>query len=321
MSLSGAFGFAGGSRTTARAFVIALAAVLIVQIASPAIAGDLDDYLDRAADADYAGRRVVVTVWDGRSEAAMADIDHADGMVMISDEGNDVMIGEGKMMAGSSGVTFSGWSIVDSSSRYVTGEEVDVNRLGRAARSVTILEGDIVRAKIIFDAETWAPLATEIYDADGSLFRLSALTDFDPVPERAYAAMRHIESDTYDVMPRVAQSSLPAQAAGYSRLDTYLGTDGVTHAFYGDGLFSFSIFVLPAGSAEPNLDGSTSLDVAGARYRVLVEAAETWVSWTHKEVGYVLVGDLPPDHLVQVLGELPAPRDRNLFERILGFFS
>jgi hypothetical protein len=313
---------ASQARGRARAAVIVLGAVLMSQVASPVWADDLDDYLDRAAQADYAGRRVVVTVWDGRSEAAVADIDHADGMVMISDAGREVMIGDGKMMgAGSSGVTFSAWSNGGSSARYVTGDELDVIRLGRPAHSVTVLEGDLVRAKIIFDAATWAPLATEIYDGEGRLFRLSTLTDFDPVPEKAYAALRDSATDTYDVMPRIEQSSLPVAVAGYERLDTYMAPDGVIHAFYGDGLFSFSIFVLPSDSAQPDLDGATSLDVDGDRYLVLVEPAETWVSWTHKEVGYVLVGDLPPDHLVRVLAALPNPQGRNLIERILGFFS
>lgn len=299
-----------------------LVAAFVSLVASPARADDLDDYLDRAAQADYSGRRVVVTVWDGRSEAAVADIDHAAGMVMISDAGREVMIGDGKLMAtDSSGVTFSAWSNVDSSSRYATGEESEVVRLGRPAHSVTVLEGDLLRARIVFDAATWAPLATEIYDGDGRLFRLSTFTDFDPVPEKAYEALRDSSADTYDVMPRIAQSSLPAAVAGYERLDTYMASDGVTHAFYGDGLFSFSIFVLPDGNAQPTLDRATSLDVDGDRYLVLVEPAETWVSWTHEEVGYVLVGDLPPDHLVEVLAELPNPKGRNLIDRILGFFS
>ena len=41
-----------------------------------------------------------------------------------------------------------------------------------------------------------------------------------------------------------------------------------------------------------------------------------WVQWSSDPYTYVLVGDLPPDHLQQVLSELPRPTSRNILSRI-----
>lgn len=304
------------------AATIAVVVLASMSVAAPARADDLDDYLEKAAKADYAGRRVVVTMWNGANEAAIGDVEHAGGMMMVKEGDHEVMIGGGKVGgSGLHGVTFSSWSAEGTGAKYTTSEAVTVTRLGRSARSVTIFEGDVKRATIVFDAVTWAPLNTEIYDDQGRLFRLSTFTEFGPVSGRAYAALREQASDAYEVVPQQSGSTLPKQAAGYARLDTYLDSDGISHAFYGDGLFSFSVFEIPADRAQSGLEGATALEVGDARYLVVVEPAEIWVSWQREEVGFMLVGDLPPDHLVDVLAELPAPKGRSLFDKIIGLFS
>lgn len=291
-------------------------------VAGTASAGDLDEYLEKAADADYAGRRVVVTTWDGRTQAEVMEVEHAAGMMMIAGAGSDVVIGDGKVAKdGVDGVTFSGWSARRASDKYSTGEVTEVTRLGRPARSVTVYEGGVVRARIVFDAATWAPLATEIYDGDGTLFRFAAFTDFNATPRRVFTAMREHEDDAYDVLAQATSSSLPAEAGGYEQLDAYMGSDGVAQGFYGDGLFSFSVFVLPSGVDQPDMPEAVGMAFAGRPYMVLVEPNDVWVSWRRGTAGYVLVGDLPPDHLELVLEELPAPRAPSLMERLLSLFG
>jgi len=307
-----------------RRWVVTLGVALAIAVAwaVPAQAGDLDDYLERAADADYTGRRVVVTTWDGRTEAEIVEVTRVGGVVMIAGPTSDIMIGEGKVaMDGAGGVALAVWSAPAAGDKYTATEVGDVTRLGRPARSVTIYEGTVVRARIIFDVATWVPLVTEIYDGDGDLFRVAAFTDLEEVPGQAVAAVRNHEGDAYDVVPRVDNSTLPETAAGYQRLDTYLGADGIAHGFYGDGLFSFSVFVVPAVGATPQLDGGDVRSLAGHRYGVVVEAHEVWVSWRHGRTGYILVGDLPPDHLELVLDDLPAPKAPNLLERFFDLFG
>ena len=310
------------TRAWMRLIVVTILTAALGAATVPAFAGDLDEYLEKAADADYAGRRVVVTTWDGRTQAEVVEVEHAAGMMMIAGAGSDVVIGAGKVaMDGAAGVTLSGWSVRRASDKYTTGDVAEATRLGRPAHSVTVYEGALVRARIIFDAATWAPLATEIYDGDGSLFRFAAFTDFDATPRRVFTEVREHEGDAYDVVPQAATSPLPAEAGGYERLDAYMGADGVAQGFYGDGLFSFSVFVLPSGVDQPDMPEAGEAVVGGRRYTVLVEPNDVWVSWRRGTDGYVLVGDLPPDHLELVLDALPAPKQPNLFQRLLDLFG
>lgn len=302
--------------------VVAVAMASAAVTAAPGVAGDLGEYLEKAADADYAGRRVVVSTWDGGTEAEVVEVEHAGGMMMIADSEADVIIGGGKVAVdGADGVALSAWSVQNADGKYATGDIADVTRLGRSARSVTVYEGDTVRARIVFDLATWAPLATEIYDGDGSLFRLASFTEFDPAPQRVFIAMKEHEGDSFDVVAQAASSSLPAEAGGYDLLDSYMGSDGVAQGFYGDGLFSFSVFVIASGAAQPELPDAADMTLAGERYLVLVEPSEVWVSWQRGTAGYVLVGDLPPDHLERVLAALPTPKRPNLLQRFLDLFD
>jgi hypothetical protein len=56
--------------------------------------------------------------------------------------------------------------------------------------------------------------------------------------------------------------------------------------------------------------------VDGAEYRWLLTPSDLWVQWSGEDLTYVLVGDLPPDHLEQVLREMPRPSSGNLFARL-----
>ena len=294
---------------------------VFVGVAVPASAEDLEDYLEMAADAEYAGRRVVVTVWDGESHAEVTQVEHAGDVVMLGSGAGEAVIAPGKVtQAGGRGVAVAAWTAPLDSDKYSIGEVVDVTRMGRRARSVTILEGDAVRARIVFDLDTWAPLATEIYDGNGDLFRLASFTEFDAHPRRVYEATLDAGHD-YDVVDRVDSSSLPISAGGYTRVDMYAGTDGVEQAFFSDGLFSFSVFEVTARQMRDGFEGGSVLEVGGADYVVLAQPSEVWVAWEHGAAAYVLVGDLPPDQLEGVLLDLPTPKRQNLLERIFGFFS
>jgi hypothetical protein len=252
----------------------------------------------------------------------VVEVEHTGGMMMIAGTGSDVVIGDGKVaMDGAEGVTLSGWTAGAAGDKYTTGEVVDVTRLGRPAHSVTVYEDATLRARIVFDAATWAPLAIEIFDGDETLFRFAAFTEFDAAPRRVFTAIRDHGDDVYEVVPRSAGSSLPADAGGYRQLDSYIGSDGVFQSFYGDGLFSFSVFVLPADAGQPDMAQAVETVLAGERYMVLVEPHDVWVSWQRGSVGYVLVGDLPPDHLELVLEALPRPKRPNLLQRLLNLFG
>ena len=121
--------------------------------------------------------------------------------------------------------------------------------------------------------------------------------------------------DRMTMEPATYTGELPASAAGYQRADAYHAGDGV-QAFYTDGLFSFSVFEAKRGSTPDDFDDATKFQVDGEDYRRIVRASTVWVYWAAPDRSYVLVGDLPPDHLEQVLQALPEPGDRGLFVRI-----
>ena len=70
------------------------------------------------------------------------------------------------------------------------------------------------------------------------------------------------------------------------------------------------------GERPPEFDGATELEVDGRTYRRMVTPTSLWVHWNAPDRSYVLVGDLPPDHLLEVLERLPAPGERGLLVRL-----
>ncbi len=296
---------------------VALVAALLVVGGAPALAETLEDYLHEAAEADYAGRQVVVTVWDGESTAGVFVIEHAGDTLMIERGEHEAVVGGGKVSAASRDdrVVIARWTAMGYGTRYTTADPVEVRRIGRTAEAVAIYEGELLRARIVFDVETGAPLATEVFGSDGRTFRFSSLIEFDPLPRRLYSSTG-LDGGEYDVMVPVDPGDLPVEVAGYRLADSYTGPDEVVHSFYSDGLFSFSLFEMEGSVGDDLFTEARAMEVDGAKYRVLVRPAQVWVHWSTPATSYVLVGDLPPDHLDQVLAELPKPRQRNILARL-----
>lgn len=296
--------------------VVAIGASLTLVVGlTPASATDLEEYLASAALAEYSGQQIVITMWDGESHGGIYQIAHASEMTVIGgSEGS--LVGPGRISAGSAtAVMVQVWSRYSVNDRYTTSEPVPTVRLGRSAEVIEVLQGDRVRARFVVDALTKVPLATEIFDGAGRLFRYSAMLEFDPKPGLSYADMEAM-ADGYDVMFPVEVTSLPHEAGGYIRADTYAGPDETIQAFYTDGLFSFSLFEIDSDARLDHFDDAGTIDIAGSTYRRLITPTEIWLFWETGDVGYVLVGDLPPDHLEEVLADLPPPRQRNLLSRL-----
>lgn len=294
--------------------VAAFSGLGMVVGAGVAAGDDLDEYLQRAAESDYAGSQIVVSIWDGRTETMVIDIEHAGSRFMVGSEEHLVDAGTVVKNGGSSALSVAAWNRY-ASDRYEAAEAVRVRRLGREAESVAIVEDGTIRARILFDVATGAPLATEIYDGGGRLFRLSAMTQFDATPRKIYAGVSP-EADVYDVMVPVSVATLPKHAAGYTLADVYSGPDDVVHAFFTDGLFTFSIFEIEGDVTADRFEDAVTMEVRGARYQRFATPTDVWLQWTADDTSYVLVGDLPPDHLDDVLHELPKPSRPNLLERM-----
>ncbi len=302
-------------RSVRRFGIVAIAASLVLVGSMPASATDLEEYLESAALAEYSGRQIVITMWDGASHGGIYEIAHASEMTVIGgSEGS--LVGPGRISAGSAtAVMVQVWSRYSVNDRYTIREPVPTVRLGRSSEMLEVVQDGGVRARFVVDALTKVPLATEIYDGAGRLFRYSAMLEFDPKPGLSYADMEAM-GDTYDVMFPVEVTSLPHDAGGYIRADTYAGPDETIQAFFTDGLFSFSLFEIDSDARLDHFDDAGTLELAEGTYRRLITPTEIWLSWEAGDVGYVLVGDLPPDHLEEVLADLPPPRQRNLLSRL-----
>lgn len=307
------------SKALIRSLTLAsLTGAFLMSLAVGADAQELADYLEEANQATFAGKQATWCTYGDHTEFSVATIEHAGSLVMVEGADSAQMVGGGRYSVvgeGGVGIAISDWSSSEANGRYVAADVTAETRLGRDVTIVSINEGDMLRARIWFDDATGAALNSEVYDDTGELFRLSWMLDFDPNPRKIFTALRDVDA-VYDVVVTADADGLPETVTGYSRVDTYAGPDESLHAFYTDGLFSFSVFVIEGEIANSPFVGADTTEVDGGKYSWILTPSELWVQWSGGGFTYVLVGDLPPDHLDQVLTELPQASHGNLFARL-----
>ena len=298
----------------------AAAALVVLVVLSPLPAGadeQLADRLDDGATADFAGSGIVMCSWGRDSAAGAYTVARQGSMSMTSSPEGDLMITDALAMMRRGGewyaVDFTNraeWSLSD---RYRLGEPEQVERLGRAARRYVVFEGDLPRVRIVVDDVTAVPLLTEVLDDEGRVFRVAALMEV-TTPDQSSDMPTEVRHRTVAGIESGPQ--LPASVAGYRRVDTYAVEGGGIQGYYSDGLFSFSVFQTGRGEAPAAFDGATRFTVAGHTYLRVVTPTMVWVYWGAPDHSYMLVGDLPPDHLAVALEELPDPGERALLVRM-----
>ncbi|NNC75073.1 MAG: hypothetical protein HKN93_06125, partial [Acidimicrobiia bacterium] len=252
-----------------------------------------------------------VSIVDGSTTADIFDVDHTGGVLMVDD---DTLVGAGSMRDDDAGVEVAEWSSTTMGPRYRTADPTPVMRLGRDAVQIDVFEDELLRARMVFDTESSAPMMTQVFDGDGDVFRWSSMLEFSPTSSPSMKMMGR-EAEV-EILMTSATVDLPTAAAGYVRQDAYVSPNDGVHAFYSDGLFSFSVFDLTGDVDAAEFDSAPIVEVDGNDYRRLVTSSDLGVKWENGDHTYVLVGDLPPDHLEDVLRELPRPRGRNFFQRM-----
>lgn len=282
---------------------------------SPALADGLNEYLDEADEAVYSGRQFVSTSWDGVQAMDMVDVRHFGGMAMVGSGPAYTMIGQGKVNALDS---------PDSALAYVpiarapvihaydiAGGELST-RFGRTVKTIDIVENGVLRMRMVIDVATGATLETEVFDADGNRFRSSNMVRFSP----SAAGMEDYEDDgEYKMMLPLDEAGVPDGAGRYRLIDAYAAPAEAEHGFYTDGLFRFSLFAFDGRHDVTDFDNGHAWAVDGFEYVTLIKPAALWVLWKAPDQTFVLVGDLPPDHLEEVMADLPRPGQRNWFVR------
>ena len=278
------------------------------------------DVMVEAASAEYRGTGIVSCGWGRDSAAASYEVVRSGGMSMVTGPNGAAVLVQGGVTAMRSGAGWYGtrveeWASWSVSDRYTVAEGGGTSRLGRAATALTVLEAGRPRIRMVVDDESGVPLLTEILDGDGAVFRTASLVAFTPGSHDMPEAMPDMPGAT-SARPTSAPTFLPRSVAGYHRADLYSAGAGMIHGFYTDGLFSFSVFEARLGGRPRAFETSTEFRSGDRTYRRTLTPTSIWVHWNAPDRTYVLVGDLPPDHLLAVLEALPAPGERSLLIRL-----
>lgn len=280
-------------------------------------APDLVDDLDEASDAEFVGRQLVVCWGADGVVAHVTDIEQSGGMTMVSGPDGSFVIGEGKMIEQWAGGVRYLEMAPSSDWRLWEGYSVGAGLAGVAdpagSRAIEIRQGDSLRARFLLDTATATPLATEIYNGEGSLYRYSTMLEVRPRRDDAMLDMDDMpEPDHRDF---AVAATVPRAAGHYWAADSYAAPGGV-QVFFTDGLFRFSIFEVNRKSDGGGLDHARAAEIGGrGGYHRLYTPGAVSVFWRTADRAYVLVGDLPPDHLESVLSDLPPPGRPNVLKR------
>ena len=257
-----------------------------------------------------------MSVWGDETQAVRERVEHADGAEMILVDETWSMVGNGRrveMGDSPTGLAFMTERTPVSTGRYQVRTSTRVAHMKRDCTLVEIVEGDHVRAHMVIDDRTGAPLITYVYDGSGRTFRRTSLSDFKP--HRTYEWPQDRSEVPLEIVMGSDSDALPSDVAGYRLIDAFPGPAGSDQGFYSDGLFSYSLFALPAGTTVEGFEEPSTYVTDAGVYDMVPTAKDVRVQWTTGDHQMVLVGDLPPDHLSQVLAELPAPDNRSMLAR------
>ncbi len=300
-----------------RSMFVATSAILVAtSIATSVSATELDDVLTGARDSTYTASRLVVSVWGGKTQVTREYVEHADGMEIVRRDSKWSMTGNGKAVSMGdepTGITFLTNQRSISTSRYTIEEIAKANHMSRPCRIVRVMEGDILRANLVVDDRSGALLIEELYNENGRLYRRTTLSNF-----RAYRTYE-APTDGSDVPAEVVMHEdsilLPDSIAGYELVDAFSAPGGSEQGYYTDGLFRFSLFILGGRIDVSGFEESMEFVAESGVYEMVPTAQAVRLHWRDGSNNFVLVGDLPPDHVADVLGELPKPETRGMWAR------
>lgn len=304
--------------TAARRFLLVGVAALLV-FALPegiAVAAELDDVLVEARDSTYTASRVIVSVWGGQTQVTREFVEHSNGMEMVRRDTNWSMAGNGKaasMGDEPAGFTFLTNQSGDSTSRYSMNERAKADHMSRPCRIVDVMEGDILRASFVVDDRSGAFLIQELFNESGDLYRRTTLADFRAY--RTYEAPMDEAEVPMEVVMHEDAALLPENVAGYELVDAFSAPGGSEQGYFTDGLFRFSLFVLDGRTVVTGFEEPMAFATESGVYDMMATAQAIRLRWQNGSDNYVLVGDLPPDHLAAVLSELPSPDSHGMWSR------
>ena len=303
---------------TRTVFVVAMVLAMATTSALPALAQDLEEWLERAAGAEYSGRQFTLCDTPDGHRVEIVEVVQSEGLLEVrASFGSAVVTPDGIYQRSSDG------AVSVSSAEAVTGWQlaehyrVEFGAMGEGLRRpvdvLQVMDGDLLRMELSFDRQTGAVLEAEVFNADSSRYCTSSFIVFEPGSndiDPPAMIVQVIESTLVD------DDRLPLRLGGFTRKDSYQGPSGSVTGFYSDGLFSFTLVVADRRITVQGLDTTLAARIGGAIYDRAFTPGQSFHSWGTRDGGYVMLGDLPLDLQEQVLSELPKPGKPGFLTRV-----
>jgi hypothetical protein len=283
-------------------------AVALAVLAPAASAGELEDIITSARDATFNATRITKSVWGDQIEVTDQLVEHWSGGELVRTNLSWTVAGNGRLVTMGevpTGLVFLTAKTTPQIERYQVGAVTDVMHMRRTAQRVEIMEGDLKRATLIVDNRSGAVLLAETFNDQGRVFRTVVLRDFKPY--RMYPEPDEMSSVPVQVIMHSDSDLLPDAIAGYKIVDVFPVPGGSEQGFYSDGLFGFSLFAISKRTAIEGFGESVALVTEHGLYEMIPTAQDVRIRWADRNRNFVLVGDIPPDHLEEILDVLPAP--------------
>lgn len=278
----------------------------LLMVPATALATDLDELLAEGRDANYSAEQIITcSTPEGVKDSVVRIRQSGGDLYAAASVPSDVEVtsGYGGWTLSRAGSVVTSTSLdgsgIEAEPRYVLDEGTPAAFLGRRVTLFEMRDGDLLRARLIFDDQLGALMKAVTYSDDGSVYCERRFIAFDPSPP-LFSIVRHADRVVTD---DEVDSGLPEELAGFHRLDEY-AEDGLTFAYYSDGFFSFAVFET---DVVVELDQGTRVEIDDGDYRRAFSPGQVTFVWETRSGGMALIGDLPPDLHEEVLAELPPP--------------
>jgi sigma-E factor negative regulatory protein RseB len=181
-------------------------------------------------------------------------------------------------------------------------------------------EDDHVRARFAVDRELGQLLRREVLDRHGRVVHSVGFVKIitGPIDPAVPATPKETPPAPESLGDAPGGYLAPDSIDGYRLLGVYEHPDGMVQMYYGDGLFTLSLFE-QSGSVDWESLPSGDARVADVRDRSYVTAVGTVVVWQHGELVCTLVGDGPRDSVTDAAAGLAGFTDESWLDDVADF--
>jgi negative regulator of sigma E activity len=182
---------------------------------------------------------------------------------------------------------------------------------GRATTMVAAIDPrtDATRARFFIDRATGTMLRRDVLDPDGRLVRAVSFEAVVPLAPTAESRQAPVAKPDEPRAVRTVPSGFPAPSAvgrGYRLLGRYRQPDGSVQLYYGDGLFTLSLFEQRGTVDWASVPAGTRHDVHGVQTRAVATPTTSAVVWGAHGVVVTCVSDAPPDQAMLAVRDVVA---------------